>query len=426
MWTLLNGILIPLSKERILNLTTGIPDLDTLIGGLQIGDNVVWQIIRPVEQAIIRSFVTAPSTAGLAYLTFTEPASDVLERYRPQWRDRDVLVIDCFSRSAEGASAGSESAKHRISQVDNPRDPLHVADALKEAESSFGPGSIYVFDNLTAMQDTWGPEKALNLFLEHCPRLYELRTVAYWFLRKEAHDASFLARLQRTTQVVFDTSPSNGHHYLRVTKAAGRGDSVGRVVEFAIKDGRVEVLRHETRESTRAGESLKAQRMAKGISQAELARRLGITPSALSQAEGGLRGLSEETLASAYAVLGTDRESPALPYTLARRRARRSRKLATGLHAEDVLEDTSRMSVHILDFSAGASGRRPPFLTKQKEVVFVLSGVLELHIGAATEVLQAGDAIVLRDEPVASWTSPGSSPARVLWCILPPTEQMPE
>ena len=50
----------------------------------------------------------------------------------------------------------------------------------------------------------------------------------------------------------------------------------------------------------------------------------------------------------------------------------------------------------------------------------VLSGVLELQIGAAKEVLQAGDAIVVRDEPVSSWSSPGSSASRALWCILPP------
>lgn len=80
------------------------------------------------------------------------------------------------------------------------------------------------------------------------------------------------------------------------------------------------------------------------------------------------------------------------------------------------------MSVHILDFAAGSSGRRAPFPTKQKEVVVLLSGVLELQFGAASEVLQAGDAIVVRDEPVTAWSNPGSSSARALWCILPPVQ----
>jgi transcriptional regulator with XRE-family HTH domain len=401
-------------------LTTGLKEIDDLIGGLQIGDNVVWQVLQPVEQAIIRSFVTSPSSAGLVYLTFTEPASAVLERYRSAWLDRNVLLLDCFPRA--GNASGQRKGRHRIVAVEDPRDPACVVQALKNAEGTFGPGTAWLFDNLTAIQDLWGPEDALALFLEHCPRLYELQTVAYWFLRKEAHDASFLARLQRTTQVVLDTSPSNGHHYLKVAKAAGRIDAVGRGVEFELNDRGISVIGRGAEQPVRTGEMLKAKRLARGLSQAELARRLGITPSALSQAEAGLRGLSEETMASAFSVLGPDQRPVALPYTVARRRARRSRKLATGLRAEDVLDDVSRMSVHILEFAAGSSGRRPPFATKQKEVVVVMSGVLELQIGAAKEVLQAGDAIVVRDEPVASWSNPGSSAARALWCILPPAE----
>jgi transcriptional regulator with XRE-family HTH domain len=406
-----------------LTITTGLPEIDNLIGGLQIGDNVVWEVTGPVESALIRSFVASPAEAGLVYVTFTEPASRVLARYRKQWRDRNVLLLDCFAKGAE-ASRRASQGRHRILAVDDPADPQSVVQALREVEDAFGPGTIYVFDNLTAIQDSWGSEEALSFFLEHCPRLYELRTVAYWFLQKEAHDPSFLARLQRTTQVVFDTTPANGHHLLRVVKAAGRSDSVGRVAELVVEGDRIEVLRHEAQELVQIGESLKARRMARGMSQAELARRMGITPSALSQAERGQRGLSEETFAAASAVLGTDAAWQAQPYTLARRRARRSRKLAAGLHAEEVLEDSSRMSVHILTFSAGAVGHRPPFATKQREVVVVLSGVLELRIGPATEVLQAGDAIVLRDEPVASWSNPGSSAARVLWCVLPPAERM--
>ncbi len=403
-----------------MELTTGLADIDDLIGGLQVGDNVVWQVLRPVEQAIIRSFVTAPFSAGLVYVTFTEPASAVLERYRSAWRERDVLLLDCFPGAARAGR--TPKGRHRIVTVQDARDPACVVEALKSAEGAFGPGTAWLFDNLTTIQDLWGPEEALALFLEHCPRLYELQTVAYWFLRKEAHDASFLARLQRTTQVVLDTSPSNGHHYLKVAKASGRTDAVGRGVEFELNDRGIVILGRGSEQPVRTGETLKAKRLARGLSQAELARRVGITPSALSQAESGLRGLSEETLASAFSVLGADQRPAVLPYTVARRRARRSRKLATGLRAEDVLEDVSRMSVHILEFAAGSSGRRPPFATKQKEVVVVLSGVLELQIGAAKEVLQAGDALVLRDEPVSSWSSLGSSAARVLWCILPPAE----
>ena len=151
-----------------------------------------------------------------------------------------MLLVDCFPRSGRGARP--RRGGHRIVSVEDPADPACVVRALKNAEGTFGPGTAWLFDNLTTIQDLWGPEDALALFLEHCPRLYELQTVAYWFLRKEAHDASFLARLQRTTQVVLDTSPSNGRHYLKVAKASGRNDAVGRGVEFELTDRGIAVL----------------------------------------------------------------------------------------------------------------------------------------------------------------------------------------
>lgn len=403
-----------------MQMTTGLTEVDDLIGGLQIGDNVVWQTLRPIEQPIIGTLVTASPSSGLVYVSFTEPAAAILKRFGPRWRNRSLLLLDC-SPAGEAKLPERRNPHHDIRRLEDPRDPEQVLAALRKVEESYGEGSTYLFDNLTVMQDLWGPEPALAMFLEHCPRLYELRTVAYWFLRKEAHDASFLARLHRTTQVVFDVGPSNGNHLVRVSKAAGRADAVGRAVELAVKGGTVEVIGQQTRELTKTGQRLKAQRLARGMSQAELARRIGISASALSQAENGVRGLSEETLQFAYSVLGGG-AAPSLPYTVARRRARRSHKLAAGLKAEDVLDEPSRMSVHILEFAPGASGRRPPFATKQKEVVVVLSGVLELQIGAVSEMLQAGDAIVIRDEPVAGWSNPGSSATRVLWSILPPVQ----
>lgn len=44
--------------------------------------------------------------------------------------------------------------------------------------------------------------------------------------------------------------------------------------------------------------------MAAGLSQAELARRIGVSPSALSQVERGRHGLSGETLTRLWAILG--------------------------------------------------------------------------------------------------------------------------
>jgi len=398
---------------------TGSPGIDALIGGLHIGDNVVWQAAGPIEPTVIRSLTDTPGGPPLVYVSFREPGTELLARHRKPWARRDVLILDCTSPATTKRWDGK--SRHRIVRVENPNEPADVLGALSGAEDSFRPGTVYVFDNLTLIQEAWGAEPALALFLEHCPRLYELQTIAYWFVQKEAHDQSFLARLLRTTQIVLDVTPENGHHSLRVLKASDRPDAVGRRAELVVDGGMFEVSDPYREDLSEVGEALRSRRVARGMKQAELARRLGITPSALSQAERGSRGLSDETLASAYAILG-DEGATRAPYTLARRRGIGSRDVMPGLVTEDVLEDASRMSVHILTLDPGASGRRPPFATKQKEVVVVLAGVLELKIGAASEVLQTGDAIVLRDEPVSAWSNPASSPTRLLWCVLPPVE----
>ena len=159
------------------------------------------------------------------------------------------------------------------------------------------------------------------------------------------------------------------------------------------------------------------------LSQAELARRIGISPSALSQAERGRAGLSVETLARALDALG----SPFGPgqgdgspsYRVTRRGARRISSLAPGLEAEELAGAPAGTEFFLLTFAPGASARRPPFATKRSEVLVVISGVLELRIGEGRESLQAGDAMVLSSEPVGSWRCPGPDQARVLWTILP-------
>jgi transcriptional regulator with XRE-family HTH domain len=415
--------------------STGIDALDEVLGGgLGVGDNVVWQATDSGEiEPFVEAFLaTARGSTPLTYLSFRLPPATVLDRFRRVWDAERFTLLDGSTAGqdagpdpARGATAGAPP-RARVRRLKDPSDAEQVNRELAEIEDKLGPGAGYVFDDLTSMQRLWGPEAALALFLRCCPRLYQERTVAYWLLDREAHPAAFRSRLADITQVILDLEgiPANpGERILRVTKADGHPPGVtGRALRYGVgEDGRIDALGQAAGIRERIGEQVRAGRIAAGLSQAELARRIGVTPSALSQVERGRHGLSGETLTRLWATLGipfgpASNPGP-LPYRLARRGARQPVAPAPGLSGETVLQEPSGLGAHELTFPAGGSGRRP-FETKQPELVLVLEGALELQLGQETRTLQQGDAILLATQPVTGWRNPAREPARVLWLIL--------
>ncbi len=413
--------------------TTGLRPVDDLLGALRLGDNVVWEVEEdtspdPFVSAFVRASRKAPA---LAYVSFHVSAKEVLDRLRDEWEPERFLLVDCFT---EGLGQGEETFDRfyrtrrarevRLERIPDPADADRVQAALAQVERELGPGTRYVFDSLTGMQELWGPDRALSFFLRSCPRLYDLRTVAYWLLERRAHAPSFLSRLRHVTQVVIHLQALGDGQVLKVAKAEGRQpEVVGLQARFVFEDGRIRILRETRGTRERIGNVLRAERLARGLSQTELARQIGISPSALSQAERGRSGLSAETLVRAWEALGVPLAAGPRPemhrLMVTRRGARRIASIAPGLRAEDVAETASGGHLYLLTFAPGAAGRRPPFRTKRDEVAMVVAGVLEVRASRSNETLQAGDALVLSTEPVTAWRNPGPEEARVLWCILP-------
>lgn len=390
------------------------------------GDNVVWRLRGASREPFTAAFLRAGAgLPKLAYVSFDAPAAAVVARYGAEAFPEPSVLLDCSSGQPPARSkrrpGGGDGPSVRV--VEDPSNVLAVIGALTAIERELGPGTRYVFDSLTTIQKAWGREAALSLFLEHCPRLFDLGTVAYWFLDTDQHDQSFLDRMTQLTQVVLDVEPADDDVLVAVAKAQGRGSSAGKRARIGLVDGRGTIVDAGGGDRGSSGERLRRTRIDHGLSQAHLARQAGITPSALSQAERGVSPLSEETLARIWRSLGVpplDGEATgAPPYRVWRRGARRRRQLAPGLDAESVLSDDSGFAVHAVQLAGKASGRQPPFPTKRPEAIVVESGVLEVRVNDATEVLHAGDALLLEDSTVSSWRNPGVSETRVLWVILP-------
>jgi transcriptional regulator with XRE-family HTH domain len=415
--------------------STGIDALDDLLGRLGVGDNVVWQAPDPADiEPFVEAFLaTAHGDTPLTYLSFRLPPAAVLDRFGQVWDSDRFTLLDGWTGSQHASSEPSVAVaglppQALVRRLKDPTDMEQVNRELAEIEDKLGPGARYVFDDLTSMQRLWGPDAALALFLRCCPRLYQERTVAYWLLERDAHPPTFRSQLADITQVILDldtTATQPAERTLQIIKADGHSPAVlGRTLRYAVGDnGAIDVLRTASGTRERIGEQIRAERIATGLSQAELARRIGVSPSALSQVERGRHGLSGETLTRLWATLGIPygpaaNPSP-LPYRLARRGARQPVAPAPGVSGETVLQEPSGLAVHELTFAANSSGRRP-FETKQPEFLLMLEGALELQLGQETHTLQQGDAILLATQPVTGWRNLAREPARILWLLLKP------
>jgi hypothetical protein len=146
-----------------------------------------------------------------------------------------------------------------------------------------------------------------------------------------------------------------------------------------------------------------------------------VTPSALSQVERGVRGLSAESLIRIWEVLGVPfgpDDRAARGYRIARRGSHREQELAPGVRGTQRLDDPDVGEVWELTVDAGASGRHPLFPGKTTEVVLVRRGALDLEVGGQPETLHDGDALVATEAVVGAWANPTPDAVELVWSLV--------
>lgn len=359
---------------------------------MRVGDNLVVQTSSPDLAARVgAAFLDAATVAGRAVVTIAS----------------DGAVVDGPGRRVAWGAA----------------DDVDVLDAVAAEDAALGPGAAFLFDSLTGVMAQWGEDAALELFLSACPRLFRRESLAMWIVDPTAHRPAFLQRLQEITQVVLDLAPvEGGATVAEVLVARGRAAGVvGRRVPIGVDAaGAVTATGAMSTGRERLGRLIREQRAASGLSQAEVARRVGVTPSALSQVERGVRGLSGETLVRVWEVLGVPfgpEDTRAAGYRVVRRGGPASAVERPGLHARRVVADGETGEVWLVEVDPGASGRTAVFDVKAPETVVVLAGVLDVTVGGATESLQEGDALVATRVGPTAWANPSRTTTRLVWTI---------
>src|ERR671912_378699 len=180
------------------------------------------------------------------------------------------------------------------------------------------------------------------------------------------------------------------------------------------------------------GASLRAERMRQGLSLRETARRLGISPSALSQIETGKAHPSVGKLFDIVNLLNVSVDGLLASETVAARGDQGFVSLQrTGEHETLELESGVRWRrltagsypgvefLHVEYQPGGSSTGDGSFMRHAgQEFGYVLSGRLTIRVGFDTHELGPGDSISFPATTPHRLSNDGPEPAQAVWCIL--------
>ena len=177
--------------------TTGLSGLDSVLRGVQRGDNIVWQIesLDGYYSLVTRYAAAAiQQQRRLIYFRFAE--------HWPLLAESDGIEIH-HPRPADGFDAFVDQ----------------VHSVIEEA----GPETMYVFDCLSDLAEAWQSDRMMgNFFRLTCPRLFDLNTVTYFGILRNTHAASALQMITDTTQFMLDVFRCRDCAYIRPVKVQHR------------------------------------------------------------------------------------------------------------------------------------------------------------------------------------------------------------
>jgi len=377
-------------ENRAVTASTGLPELDQVLGGLYWGDNVVWEAEQ--EDVLAPFYRVVAAGAGeydeAAYVTLTHEPSEVTAAY-PM-----LDVID----ARQGTDLG---------------EPRPLLEAIRER--CLGPKRhLLLFDSLEAMSAAWGSQVARRFFARGCPLLLGLGAIAHWSLTPARHSPALRREIDGITQCVLVV----GEERLRIAKAEGRPPGVaGSVFRYRLEDG-APVLAVAPA-AARLGAALRALRVQRRLSQSELAQLAGVSASAISQAERGQRGLSLQTLLDLSARLNITidellRGEVASGYRLARRDD--PRQSAEGEPVPLLDDPGAGLRAYLVRIEPGGSASAA-FAHKGVEMVAVAQGLVQVLLPTGRPVLRQGEVLIAESSSISGWRNLTDRDVVLFWIL---------
>jgi len=412
-------------------ISSGIKDLDRLIENLSIGDNVVWEVDSGTSfELFIQNFVSQSfeENQNVIYVSFNKSPHSVLQQIGNAPSQETFILLDCFT-SGKGKNDRAfikfyeNYSGTNVIKVDTPSNIAHFTNVLNSLEDNLPSGNRYIFDSLTGMQDLWGDENSTYKFFTYiCPRLYDLGTVAYWILEKEAHSQAFKANLRHITQVVLELYKRKDKLYLKAVKLEGRSHREAFKPHLYEIDGK-SILIVPTRKDLffDIGTKIKELRTKIGMSQKELADKVDLTPSFISQLENNQINPSLNSFIQICNVLGVnssalleEKNSEDAQWLIKKEIIFSHLSLNEhGLKGYDIVKN-GNVSGTLIVFEPHTKIERPFIPAIGTKLIYVLKGNLSVVINNKGEILRSGDSLYLKEEVPSLWKNEGGDTAELL------------
>lgn len=427
-----------MKKKRV---SSGIPELDRLLGHLYIGDNVLWyEDAGSFSSVFCLSFIseTLSRKKPLIYVTFDRSPKNVISFLGAKAESQNLTILDCFTN---GKGDGSEVFNkfyekdgalwpYPVIRVTDPANPGHVAEAIYGLHSNLTGEVHFILDSLTGMQSLWGGEdQVVDFYARTCPRLYELDTIAYWLIEKGAHSNRLKANINKIAQVAIDLSVRRGKSTLKILKAEKRNSKfLNEEHEYLCEESAIVFESpRPIKEKFDLGARIKSMRLMCGLSQKDLAALTGVTPSTISQVEKNLiypsipalfriaEGLSVD-VAAFFKGSGTANDVYVYPEAT-RSAASLSRIVKDSADAQLLLPPDVDVPVEATIIKIRPGKKIAGHFTSHKgtEMGYLISGRLEMTINNQPIEIQPGDTICLQKDIPGTWRNISESTAELLW-----------
>ncbi|MBF0528367.1 MAG: helix-turn-helix domain-containing protein [Deltaproteobacteria bacterium] len=421
----------------------GVEPLDLLLDGLYIGDNVIWcDTAGSLAQVFCQHFLetSRKNQKPIIYLNFDRPPKTILERFDFLANYPLLTILDCFT-DGKGRSSNVFNRFYahnrpgdacKVEKIIAPHDMDQVTENLYRVHGTMTGDVRLVFDSLTGMQELWGSEEEVIKFYAHsCPRLYELETIAYWIMEKEAHSPRLRASLNQLAQVTIELSLKRGTSFLTIQKADGReSTNLQKPFTYYAKDHVVNLsIDRRPASGFDLGQRLKELRLKRGFSQTELARLVGVTPSTISQVESNLIYPSLPALYKMAEVMSVEVGSFFRHMESADRLPIFSSETSSSVRLSGIPLESGRVGrwtpldfegkteIYQIDIYPGQTLAGHFFRHKGEEFGYLLSGRLELKLNSQNLTMLPGQLLYLMADTPGGWTNPGPEPANLLWFI---------